>query len=156
MQKSKGFTIIELIVVIAIIAVLAAIVLVNVTQYITKGKNSAIEGNLTSLLTNAAAYYDATSTFAGFENNIITGCGISTTAGPIYTAIKNAGSTLVCEVNSNTGTVGSTWCGCALLNVTTGVQAGTVFCVDSTGVKKTSAAGTTCATVCPSGDAVCK
>ena len=48
MQKSKGFTIIELLVVIAIIAVLAAIVLVNVTQYINKGKDAAIKGNLTS------------------------------------------------------------------------------------------------------------
>ena len=34
MKNKKGFTIIELIIVIAIIAVLAAIVLVNVTQYI--------------------------------------------------------------------------------------------------------------------------
>ena len=33
MKNKKGFTIIELIIVIAIIAVLAAIVLVNVTQY---------------------------------------------------------------------------------------------------------------------------
>ena len=36
--SKKGFTIIELLVVIAIIAVLAAIVLVNVTKYINKGK----------------------------------------------------------------------------------------------------------------------
>ena len=48
MNKSKGFTIIELIVVIAIIAVLATIVLVNVTQYINRGKDAAIKGNLSS------------------------------------------------------------------------------------------------------------
>jgi prepilin-type N-terminal cleavage/methylation domain-containing protein len=143
MQKSKGFTIIELIVVIAIIAVLAAIVLVNVTQYITKGKNSAIEGNLTSLLTNAAAYYDATSTFNGFQNNTTTGCGISTATGPIYTAIKNASSLLTCSVSTD----GASWCGCAPLNVTTGVPASTVFCVDSSGVKKTTTPS--CATACP-------
>ena len=41
MNKQKGFTIIELIVVIAIIAILAAIVMVNVTQYINKGKDAA-------------------------------------------------------------------------------------------------------------------
>ena len=40
MNKQKGFTIIELIVVIAIIAVLAAIVMVNVTKYIAQGKDA--------------------------------------------------------------------------------------------------------------------
>ncbi|MEI7424687.1 MAG: prepilin-type N-terminal cleavage/methylation domain-containing protein, partial [Candidatus Staskawiczbacteria bacterium] len=44
MQKSKsGFTIIELIVVIAIIAILAAIVMVNVTQYINKSKDASVK-----------------------------------------------------------------------------------------------------------------
>ena len=43
---SKGFTIIELIVVIAIIAVLAGIVLVNVTQYINKSKDASIEADM--------------------------------------------------------------------------------------------------------------
>ena len=46
MQKTKGFTIIELLVVIAIIAVLASIVLVNVSNYISKGKDAAAKGNL--------------------------------------------------------------------------------------------------------------
>ena len=59
MQKinKKGFTIIELIVVIAIIAVLAGIVLVNVTQYINKGKDAAIQtslGGLTTVVTKIA------------------------------------------------------------------------------------------------------
>ena len=57
MNKSKGFTIIELLVVVAIIAVLAAIVLVNVTGYINQGKNAAIKGNLATVLTNAAVFY---------------------------------------------------------------------------------------------------
>jgi prepilin-type N-terminal cleavage/methylation domain-containing protein len=58
MNKQKGFTIIELIVVIAIIAVLAAIVLVNVTSYINKSRVAAIQGNMATLLTNGAAYVD--------------------------------------------------------------------------------------------------
>ncbi|MCX6721887.1 MAG: prepilin-type N-terminal cleavage/methylation domain-containing protein, partial [Candidatus Staskawiczbacteria bacterium] len=53
MNKQKGFTIIELIVVIAIIAVLAGIVLVNVTSYINKSRNAAVKGNLSTMLTNA-------------------------------------------------------------------------------------------------------
>src|SRR5579864_3781880 len=58
-NQSKGFTIIELLVVVSIIAVLAAIVLVNVTGYINSGKNAAIKGNLATILTNGAVYYDA-------------------------------------------------------------------------------------------------
>ena len=58
MQNKKGFTIIELLVVIAIIAVLAAVVLVNVTQYISKGKDAAAKGNLSSLMTSGAVYYE--------------------------------------------------------------------------------------------------
>ena len=49
MNKQKGFTIIELIVVIAIIAILAAIVLVNVTSYINKAKDAAIKSDLAIL-----------------------------------------------------------------------------------------------------------
>jgi prepilin-type N-terminal cleavage/methylation domain-containing protein len=52
---SKGFTIIELIVVIAIIAVLAGIVLVNVQQYVNKSKNAAVEANLKALPTIATS-----------------------------------------------------------------------------------------------------
>jgi len=56
MQKREGFTIIELIVVIAIIAVLAAIVLVNVTQYINKSKDAAIKGEMDQLRKCAATW----------------------------------------------------------------------------------------------------
>jgi len=56
MKPQKGFTIIELIVVIAIIAILASIVLVNVTQYINKAKDATIKANIDAMLTNASAY----------------------------------------------------------------------------------------------------
>jgi len=56
MNKSRGFTIIELIVVIAIIAILAAIVLVNVTQYINKSKDASIKANIDTIMTNSAVY----------------------------------------------------------------------------------------------------
>ena len=52
----KGFTIIELIVVIAIIAILAAIVMVNVTKYINQSKDAAIQADLKAIQTNAIAW----------------------------------------------------------------------------------------------------
>jgi len=143
MNKQKGFTIIELIVVIAIIAVLASIVLVNVTQYINKGKDSAIKGNLATLSTNAAVYYDDTAKgngdYTGFTADTATGC-----ASPIATAITTAGGTLVC---AETTTTGAAWCGCSQEKVDTAKY----YCVDSTGTKieNTTACTTSCTAASP-------
>jgi prepilin-type N-terminal cleavage/methylation domain-containing protein len=69
MDKQKGFTIIELIVVIAIIAVLAGIVLVNVTQYINKAKVTAVKADMYSLNRAAADYFITNGTFNGICAN---------------------------------------------------------------------------------------
>jgi prepilin-type N-terminal cleavage/methylation domain-containing protein len=145
MNKQKGFTIIELIVVIAIIAVLAAIVLVNVTQYINKGKDAAIKGNLATLVTNGAVWVDDTTHtgYLNFSANAVTGCG---SGGPIATAVTNAGGTLVC---AETAVTGAAWCGCSQLK--TDVTKG--FCVDSTGAKKEGTM--TCSTVCTAASPDC-
>jgi len=139
-NKSKGFTIIELLVVVAIIAVLAAIVLVNVTSYINKGKDAAIQGNLATQLVNAAVYVDAGTGGAGTPYNGF--CASSSVTGP-EAAITNAGGTPTCSTN----TANTTWCSCSTLKV----NAGQVFCVDYTGAKKASTS--TCAVACPTGAA---
>ncbi|MCX6719824.1 MAG: prepilin-type N-terminal cleavage/methylation domain-containing protein [Candidatus Staskawiczbacteria bacterium] len=84
MQKQKGFTIIELIVVIAIIAVLAAIVMVNVTIYIGKSKDAAIKGDLNSLL-NASVIYSQDP--AGGNGNFNGFCD-SSAVGKVKTALE--------------------------------------------------------------------
>ena len=141
MQKTKGFTIIELLVVIAIIAVLAAIVLVNVTVYINKGKDAAIKGNLTTVMTNAAVFFDTNANYTGFAGNATLGCGAG---GPIAAAITAAGSTLVC---AETTTTGAQWCGCAQEKV----DATKYYCVDSSGAKieNTTACTTSCTAASP-------
>ncbi len=70
MLKQKGFTIIELIVVIAIIAVLAGIVLVNVTQYIKKAKDTAVKADFKQMQTlSAQMIIDGAPDFGGFCSN---------------------------------------------------------------------------------------
>jgi prepilin-type N-terminal cleavage/methylation domain-containing protein len=141
MQKNqKGFTIIELIVVIAIIAVLATIVMINVTSYIAKGKDAAIKGNLNSLLTNGAIYYSETALGNGDYIGFKTAPSGCLATGPIYLAISNAGSTLVC---GETATTGVAWCGCAQLKAETNG-----YCVDSTGAKVIVSGATGCSTAC--------
>ena len=122
MKKQKGFTIIELIVVIAIIAVLAAIVLVNVTLYIAKSRDAAIKGNMATIATNAAVYFDGQSptTYVGFITN---GTYLTPAA-----AITSAG-----------GTVGTPQATASAFCVSATLNDGSSWCVDSTGYKGTTA-----------------
>ncbi len=138
---SKGFTIIELLVVIAIIAVLAAIVLVNVTGYISSGKNAAIEGNLATVLTNGAVFYDANSNYTGF-------CANAYYTNPAA-AISAAGGIPTCSVNA----ADTAWCACSTLKTATNAPANSTFCVDSTGYKKLTQNAGSCATRCPAAGA---
>ena len=128
-----GFTIIELLVVVAIIAVLAAIVLINVTQYITKGRNAAIKANMSTILTNSAVFFDSPTlgngTYTGFDAN----SGYTVPAAEIV----NIGKTVT------PGIIASKFCACATLYDTTFPT----YCIDSSGYKKATA--TACATRCP-------
>ena len=139
-KNNNGFTIIELIVVIAIIAVLAAIVLVNVTQYIAKGKNASIKGNMSTILTNAAVFYD--------QQTSPTYVGFSATTGYTQAAARIA---------TNGGTMGtpvmttSAFCACTTMNVTNTEPVNTTYCVDSAGNKKLTI--TACITECPASGA---
>lgn len=138
MNTSKGFTIIELLVVVAIIAVLAAIVLVNVTGYINQGKNAAIKGNLTTILTNAAVYYDQ------FGNYTLFGASVGYTGPAAAAAAANGNTVLTYGLNTTTN---NSWCSCSVIKTTT-TESGT-FCVDSTGYKAVTA--TACTTRCTNG-----
>jgi len=124
MQNKKGFTIIELLVVIAIIAVLAAIVLVNVTQYINKGKDASAKGNLATLLTNGAVYFDGATNYTGF----LTSAGFNSVSGAL--TASGMGYTVTSAGNA------TNWCASVPLKVAN------VYCVDSSGAKREGASST--------------
>ena len=146
-KNSKGFTIIELLVVVAIIAVLAAIVLVNVTGYINQGKNAAIKGNLATALTNGAVYYDANGNYYVDANvNLCTNAYIT---GPQAAIAAAYGANVVQNCNATA----TTWCACSNLKTTSADIAGSTFCVDSTGYKKVTQNPDACATRCPAAGA---
>ena len=65
--RTKGFTLVEMLVVIAIISILAAVVLYSSTKYINKGKDASVNGNLAILITAGEVWYDKnSSTYTGF------------------------------------------------------------------------------------------
>lgn len=132
---SKGFTLIELVVVIAIIAVLSGVILFSVTQYINKGKDSNISGNLAVLIPAGEVYYNAENSlnndgYTGFCDSSVVTNAISQmppNASGACTSVDNA-SGVCCNVDTG----GQAWAACA----TEFGDSNYAYCVDSRGLKK--------------------
>ena|SRR3989344_8072656 len=152
-KNRKGFTIIELLVVVAIITVLAAIVMTNVTSYINRGKNAAVRANMSTLLTNSAVWFDLPSLGSGTYDGF---CASSTATNAMTEANDASGGVSICVEHTDN----SKFCACSPMKTTSAEPANSFFCVDNTGNKKTytgQAAGY-CTTACPNaggGEATC-
>lgn len=144
-MKSNGFTLIELIVVIAIIAVLSGVIVFSVSQYISKGKDSNVAGNLSVLVPAGEAYYNGNNNkYTGFcdptgssDNNvfknILSQMPDQTSDAPCYisgdyTVTQNSKG-VCCSVEPDNG---QAWVACAR-EFSDDTK---YFCVDSRGVKK--------------------
>lgn len=71
MYRKKGFTLIELMVVIAIIAVLAAVVAPQVFRQVAKGRAASVESFYNSVKTAATSYFSDTGAWPGSCNNAV-------------------------------------------------------------------------------------
>lgn len=143
----KGFTLIELIVVIAIIAVLSGIVLFSVTQYINKGKDSSISGNLVVLIPAGEVFYNGSNSYQGFcGSNVVTNAIAqmpANSSASCYDISANPAGVCCSEKSPNY----DAWAACAR-EFTDKTKA---YCVDSRGVKK-EICNSSCkinTTVCP-------
>ncbi|MBU3952264.1 MAG: prepilin-type N-terminal cleavage/methylation domain-containing protein [Proteobacteria bacterium] len=79
--NKKGFTLIELMIVVAIIGILAAIAIPNFMSYQCKAKQSKAKSNLGTLRTNQEAYKAEFDTYG----NSLGAIGFTTTGSPRYT-----------------------------------------------------------------------
>lgn len=63
MWKAKGFTLIELMIVVAIVGILAAVAYPSYVEYIKKGKRSEAKAGLLEAVQNLERYYSANGTY---------------------------------------------------------------------------------------------
>ncbi len=128
MQKNIGFTLIELVVVITVIVILSAIILFTVSQYINKGKDSNIKGNLAVLVASGEVYYNGPGDNSYGDPNGVSFCSSNVVINAFNQIPSDASP--VCVVQDPLA--GKAWVACAKL-FTDSTKA---YCVDSRGVKE--------------------
>jgi type IV pilus assembly protein PilE len=69
-QHIKGFTLVELLVVVAIVGILSAIAIPQYSEYVRRGKVSEATGALGELRLRAEKYYSDNRTYVGFNTTI--------------------------------------------------------------------------------------
>jgi prepilin-type N-terminal cleavage/methylation domain-containing protein len=94
----RGFTLVELLVVIAVLAVLATIVIFNVTTVVDGGRNSACATDIKSIQTASDAY------FSENNNKYPTASGAPGTVDPSLLAGTYIHASLT-QIEANTGAV---------------------------------------------------
>jgi prepilin-type N-terminal cleavage/methylation domain-containing protein len=134
MNKNKGFTLIELLVVIAIIGILSSVVLAALGTARNKGKDAAVQSELSGLRAQAEIFS------SGTAGNVYTGLFSDAGVVKIITAV-----TATSGATPYTSAAAATWVASSILPSNPATNP--YFCVDSTGTARTQAAqatGTAC------------
>jgi type IV pilus assembly protein PilE len=126
-RKQRGFTLIELMIVVAIIAILAGIALPNYNDYVLKGKLAEASSQLTTLQNRMEQYYQDNRMYS--TTSATTVCGIPAPTSPTVKYF-----TFSCVTPA--GGQGFTY-------TATAAALGFTYTIDETGAKRTTAVSPT-------------
>lgn len=130
-KQSEGFTLVELLVVVAIIGILSSVVIASLNTARTKGANAGIKANLATIRAQAEILYDGDSDYDAVcgANSVAQNANV---AQAIVQANTASGGTAVCG-KPTSGAAGAWAVSSPLKGETATVDN---WCVDSTGVAK--------------------
>lgn len=106
-MNNNGFSLIELIIVIAIMAVLIGVLAPQYMRYVERGRATADRDNIEAIVNALQVYYvdpNATSTLANGDSITLVRTGTVTATGAVADALTNAGlpTTVAALTNRNT------------------------------------------------------
>ncbi|CUA94328.1 type IV pilin protein [Thiomonas bhubaneswarensis] len=94
MQRNRGFTLIELMIVVAIIAILSAIAIPAYTQYVARSKLTEAFSGLSGMAVAAQQYYQDNRSYVAAGGGGATTCPVPTATAQDYSfACSNVGAT---------------------------------------------------------------
>ena len=122
MKTQRGFTLIELMIVVVVVAILAAVAVPSYTEYVTRGRIPDATSNLATKRVKIEQFYQDNRTYAAVSS-VTDPCSSDTTAG-------KGSFTISCTARSTTAyTITATG---------SGVASGFIYTIDQNGTQKTT------------------
>ncbi len=138
-QNKKGFTLLELLVVVGLVAVLAAVIIAVLSTARNKGANAGIQSNLFNAISQGEIFFISNTSVPNSYTAVCTNGAVGGVQGiglNVFTAAKAGG--LQNYSTNTTGGVGVATCNDSATAWASEVplKTGGFWCVDSTGISK--------------------